>query len=78
MESWLRPMLCDPVDVSPRGRRWVIEGKLDGWRMVATRQERPVRVYGGRNGNLYTGQVPYIEEALQARCCRPRRRSTAN
>jgi ATP-dependent DNA ligase len=67
MESWLRPMLCNPVDVVPEGPEWVIEGKLDGWRMVAHKtSDGSVRVYGGRNGNSYTGQVPYIEEALSA------------
>jgi ATP-dependent DNA ligase len=66
MESWLRPMLADPVDVVPTGDEWIIEGKLDGWRMIAqhTRTGR-LCVYGGRNGNLYSGQVPYIEETLK-------------
>lgn len=65
MDTWLRPMLADTVDVVPEGDDWVIEGKLDGWRVIVHHgRSGAVRVYGGRNGNLYSGQVPYIEETL--------------
>lgn len=65
MDSWLRPMLADTVDVVPESDEWVIEGKLDGWRMAVHHgRGGAIRVYGGRNGNLYSGQVPYIEETL--------------
>jgi hypothetical protein len=66
MESWLRPMLADPVDVVPEGDEWIIEGKLDGWRAVTHVEAGSNRVYGGRNGNVLQRQVPYIEEALRA------------
>jgi ATP-dependent DNA ligase len=65
MESWLSPMLCNAVDDVPEGDEWAIEGKLDGWRCaVYVRANGRVSVYGGRNGNSYTGQVPYIEKSV--------------
>lgn len=65
MEPWLSPMLCEQADEVPDGDEWAIEGKLDGWRAVIyIRANGRISVYGGRNGNQYTGQVPYIEESL--------------
>lgn len=66
MESWLKPMLCTPVDVVPTGDEWVLEGKLDGWRGVAHVTHARTDLYGGRNGSSYTGKLPYVEELLTA------------
>ena len=64
MEAWLRPMLCGSADVVPTDPKWVLEGKLDGWRFVCHRRTDNVRAYAGRNGSRYSGQVPYIEADL--------------
>jgi ATP-dependent DNA ligase len=67
MESWLSPMLCASADVVPEGPEWVLEGKIDGWRAVThITAEGKVCLYGGRNGNAYSGRVPYIEDELRA------------
>jgi ATP-dependent DNA ligase len=67
MESWLSPMLCATADVVPEGPDWVLEGKIDGWRAVThITADGTVCLYGGRNGNAYSGQVPYIEAELLA------------
>jgi ATP-dependent DNA ligase len=63
MEAWLRPMLCGTADAPRTGVRWVIEPKLDGWRAVAL-VESGVRMWCGRNGSNYTGQLPYVESDL--------------
>jgi ATP-dependent DNA ligase len=64
MEPWLSPMLCGKIDAVPDGE-FAIEGKLDGWRAVTyLRPSGDLVLYGGRNGNSYSGQVPYIEEQL--------------
>ena len=77
MESWLRPMLCGTADVVPTDPKWVLEGKLDGWRSVCHREQDRVRACGGRNGSNYSGQLPYVEAALLD-LLPPTRRSTAN
>lgn len=64
MEAWLQPMLCGKTDEVPVDGRWVLEGKLDGWRLVCHRAGGTVHTFGGRNGSDYTGKVPYIEQAL--------------
>jgi ATP-dependent DNA ligase len=67
MESWLSPMLCASADVVPEGPEWVLEGKIDGWRAVThITADGKVCLYGGRNGNAYSGRVPYIEDELRA------------
>jgi ATP-dependent DNA ligase len=66
MDARWKPMLCKEADVMPEdGDPWVLEPKYDGWRAVIVIEPTGVVVYGGRNGNRYTGQVPYIEEALR-------------
>lgn len=67
MEFWLSPMLCASADVPPEGDGWILEAKIDGWRAVThITPEGTVCLYGGRNGNAYSGQVPYIENELRA------------
>jgi ATP-dependent DNA ligase len=67
MESWLMPMLCGSADVVPEGSEWVMERKYDGWRAVIHVKDGQVRLFGGRNGNSYSGKLPYIEKELLAR-----------
>lgn len=64
MEAWLKPMLCEEASEVPEGDEWVIEPKLDGWRIIAHRNANDVHVYGGRNASDYTGKLPYIEGVL--------------
>lgn len=61
METWLRPMLCDEADEVPTGDEWVVEPKIDGWRVILHRTATGVKVYGGRNASDYTGKLPYLE-----------------
>lgn len=64
MDARWKPMLCEPADAMPAELEgWDIEPKWDGWRGVIEIADA-VTVYGGRNGNTYTGKVPYIEQAL--------------
>jgi ATP-dependent DNA ligase len=51
-------MLCGTADVVPMGPKWVLEGKLDGWRFVCHREQDSVRAFAGHNGSNYSGQVP--------------------
>jgi ATP-dependent DNA ligase len=66
MDHRLKPMLCTPAGSVPAGPGWVLEGKLDGWRLVchSPADGGDVRVYAGRNSSEYSGQLPYIETHL--------------
>lgn len=68
MESWMKPMLCDraPSLDGFDAATWAAEPKMDGWRAICHGNGNGVRVYGGRNGSDYSGQVPYLERALEA------------
>jgi ATP-dependent DNA ligase len=77
MDARFKPMLCEVAEelpVDPAG--WVLEPKFDGWRcVIATEGAADAEIvngplagglYGGRNGSDYTGQVPYIEDAVSS------------
>lgn len=66
MEPWLKPMLCpqEAADEVPQGDDWIIERKLDGWRALMHRTDAGVRLYCGRDGSEYTGNVPYLEGVI--------------
>jgi ATP-dependent DNA ligase len=64
MDPALKPMLCTPADVVPEGPEWVLEGKLDGWRLIMHRTDDAVLTFAGRNGSEYHGKVPYIDAVL--------------
>jgi ATP-dependent DNA ligase len=67
MDYSLRPMLCKPGDGVPTGPEWVAEAKWDGWRIIIHVHDADrVQVFAGRNGNEYTGQLPYLQEAAGA------------
>jgi len=70
MDARFKPMLCGraieevPVSLRRTGE-WTAEAKLDGWRCTVVRDEEgSILVYGGRNGSVYTGKLPYLEDAL--------------
>lgn len=66
MQPWMKPMLCDraPSLDGFDAATWVAEAKMDGWRAICHVNGTAVKVYGGRNGSDYSGQVPYLEQAL--------------
>lgn len=69
MQEWLKPMLAEKADTVPEGAGWVIEPKLDGWRCIvfkASGERDGIRLYSGRNGADYTGQLPYLENEVFA------------
>jgi bifunctional non-homologous end joining protein LigD len=57
------------VDAAPGGPDWVHEIKYDGYRFVALRQNRRVRIVS-RNGVDWTGKLPALRDALLALPCR--------
>lgn len=70
MQDWLKPMLAEKAEEVPAGAGWVIEPKLDGWRCIVFKgsgERDGLRLYSGRNGAEYSGQVPYLEDELFAR-----------
>lgn len=67
MEDWMKPMLCiqGGSENGYLNNRYVAEGKLDGWRVIVHKDVLgDIRLYSGRNAANYTGQLPYLEEAL--------------
>lgn len=67
MDHTLLPMLAvQGKKGAIYGEDWIAEGKLDGWRMIVHKTaDGKIRIWGGRNGNEYTGQVPYLEAILE-------------
>lgn len=68
MDARYKPMLCESAEAIPADAgAWVLEPKFDGWRTIVVVQPTgAVLLYGGRNGNAYSGKVPYVEQALAA------------
>ena len=69
MDYSLAPMLATAKksieQVNPE--LYACERKWDGWRLVIwITPEGNVKVYGGRNGSDYSGQLPYLETSLAA------------
>jgi bifunctional non-homologous end joining protein LigD len=48
---------------TPSGREWVHEIKFDGFRVIARKNEKRVKLYS-RPGNDFTDRFPLIVEAL--------------
>lgn len=63
MDPWLKPMLATPADDVPVGD-YIMEPKLDGWRLIVHHTGRGVLAYGGRNAADYSGKLPYIETEI--------------
>lgn len=65
LPSIYKPMLCGDAP-EPKGEGWLIQPKLDGWRMIC-RIERDSVDFLTRSGALHAGiTVPYISEELRA------------
>ena len=66
--STVRPTFihpCRPVlgHVPPKGPSWTFEPKLDGWRWVAVKNGRDVRLYS-KGGTNFSARLPAMVEAL--------------
>src|ERR1700748_2313203 len=59
----VEPMECLPVAALPDGQGWFWELKLDGYRAIAVKSERTVRLYS-RNGKPFDKNFSQIAEAL--------------
>jgi ATP-dependent DNA ligase len=65
--GFIEPCLPSPAKAPPTGPDWLHEIKHDGFRLMARRDVKGVRVYT-RNGNDFTQRFPLIVE--RSRCCR--------
>lgn len=65
MDPDLKPMLADVANGLPADPTdWVLEPKFDGWRTVVLCNGSSAHMWNGRNGNEYSGKLPYLEQAL--------------
>jgi ATP-dependent DNA ligase len=65
--QWSLPMLAAQAkdDVTHSDAIYVAEAKFDGWRAGFYKdREGRLQLFGGRNGNEYTGQIRYLEDAV--------------
>src|SRR3954462_10855844 len=61
---FIEPMECLAVPKLPAAEGWLYEVKLDGYRVIATKDGKDVGLYS-RYGNALTQQFPAISFALQ-------------
>jgi bifunctional non-homologous end joining protein LigD len=61
----LRPMLASTGDRPFSGKEWLFEIKCDGVRVLASRMDEAVELYG-RNGQDITARYPEVARALRA------------
>lgn len=64
MPSSISACLPTSVKEAPRGDAWIHEIKFDGYRMIAFKDARSVRLIS-RNGRDWTDRFPHIETALR-------------
>jgi len=55
----IEPCLPSPAKVPPSGPDWLHEIKHDGFRLMAQRSAKGVRLYT-RNGNDFTKRLPWL------------------
>jgi bifunctional non-homologous end joining protein LigD len=61
--EFIQPMLAAPASKPPKASdEWIYEIKLDGYRCIAGRDSRGVKLWS-RRGNLFTGDFPIIARA---------------
>ncbi len=58
-----KPQLATLVDVPPDGAGWISEVKFDGYRLLAWKDGRDIRLVT-RNGQDWTGKLPDVARAL--------------
>ena len=62
---FVQPMLARPVDKLPEDRnQWIYEIKLDGYRCLALRDDKGVKLFS-RNKNLLNARFPRVVEAVK-------------
>jgi bifunctional non-homologous end joining protein LigD len=62
--GFIEPCLPVLVDAVPVGSEWIHELKWDGWRIIARREGRLVRLWS-RNGRNWSEAFPWIVDALR-------------
>src|SRR3954471_326129 len=62
--KFVEPMLAKPASTLPEGPEWQYEIKLDGYRALAIKEKRAVRLLSRRN-NLLNDKFPLIADALE-------------
>lgn len=65
MPSVIEPQLCQLVDDPPRGRDWIHEPKIDGYRVMVRKEGDDVALFT-RNGLDWTDRFPVVAEAVRA------------
>ena len=63
--GFIEPCLPTNAQAVPAGPQWAYEIKHDGFRFLAVRQRKHVRIYS-RGGHDWSKQVPALTDALQA------------
>jgi bifunctional non-homologous end joining protein LigD len=61
--TFVPPMTASLAETVPRGAEWIYEVKLDGYRAIATKHLRQVRLYS-RKGNDFTADYPAVAKAV--------------
>jgi bifunctional non-homologous end joining protein LigD len=61
--TFVEPMLAESRTTVPRGREWIYEAKLDGYRVQAAKEGRTVRLYS-RRGHDLTASYPSVAAAV--------------
>ena len=62
---FVAPMECQEVDQIPEGDLWQYELKLDGYRIIAVKQNGDVRLFS-RNGTSFNSKFSSVVETLEA------------
>jgi bifunctional non-homologous end joining protein LigD len=63
MPTTSKPQLCSSAPKAPEGDSWVHELKWDGWRLLARKQGREVRLYS-RGGVEWSERLPKLAAAV--------------
>lgn len=61
----LAPQLCTLVPAPPDGAEWIHEIKYDGWRLLARKQGKRVRLFT-RGGHEWSARLPRLTAAIAA------------
>jgi len=61
--TFVRPCVPASAAQPPRGPAWAFESKLDGWRWIAVKNGREVRLYS-KGGTNFSARLPAMVEAL--------------
>ncbi len=62
--GFVSPMLATPVEDAFSDKEWIYELKLDGYRLIAARQNGSITLYS-RNGNDYSEKFPLVAQELK-------------